>query len=100
VNDDDGDHGPGCNCLDCWLPHRRKFVDEHGLFLKSDDEGHDPTCSCPECQEIREMENEVIVDKFGRPVDFEKEWKREKRRETLKRVCRISNARVSLFSEQ
>ena len=76
--DDDGDHGPGCNCLDCWLAHGKKFVDERGVPL---DGGHGPACSCPECQETREMENEVIVDKFGRPVDFSREWRRERRRQ-------------------
>ncbi|MGA2642689.1 MAG: hypothetical protein ABSG21_17505 [Spirochaetia bacterium] len=78
VNDDDSGHGPGCNCLDCWLAHGKKFVDERGVPL---DGGHGPACSCPECQETREMENEVIVDKFGRPVDFSREWRRERRRQ-------------------
>lgn len=75
---DDEDHGPGCNCLDCWLAHGRKFVDERGVPLESDDEAHGPGCSCPECQE---MESEVIVDRSGRPVNFRREWRREKRRE-------------------
>jgi len=86
VNEDDSDHGPGCNCLDCWLAHGKRFVDERGVPLTSDDEAHRPDCSCPEC---RQMENEVIVDRRGRPVDFKKEWKRERRKAALNRILDV-----------
>ncbi len=82
--DDKGDHGPGCNCLDCWLAHGKKFVDERGLPFKSGGEEHDPACSCPECREMREMDNEVIVDRRRKPVNFKKRV--EKRRAVLRRA--------------
>ena len=79
----EGEHGPGCNCLDCWIAHARNLVDERGVPLESGGEAHGPDCSCPECQK---MENEVIVDRRGRPVDFKREWRRESRKLALKRV--------------
>ncbi|MGA2612248.1 MAG: hypothetical protein ABSG38_02170 [Spirochaetia bacterium] len=57
-------------------------MDERGVPLESDGKAHGPDCSCPECQRV---ENEVIVDRLGRPVDFEKECKGEGWRERLTR---------------
>ena len=59
VGDERGDHGPGCDCAEC----RLVYGDEY-------------------------MDRAVILDRRGRPVDFEKAARRERRRKQLERIAR------------
>ena len=59
VGDEHGDHGPGCDCAECM----RTFGDEY-------------------------MDHAVILDRRGRPVNFEIVARRERRTEQLERIAR------------
>ena len=38
MNENEHEHGPDCNCEDCWWSHDQEVVDEFGVPVPNDED--------------------------------------------------------------